>query len=88
MGLTIVLALFAFEVNKFNGAIYRGIALIAGVSALRFLVLWQGGEPWVLFDFVNMILITTSGLYLGTQMFPNMGLFGPKKDELGNAKLE
>lgn len=78
---------FAFEVSKFKGYIYNllGLLLVASIfNAMGDLV--ESGTLGLIDIFIGVVIAGLS-FYLGKKIFPNYGLFGPKKDSDGNIKL-
>ena len=78
---------FAFEVSKFKGYIYNLLGLFAIISIFK--VLGNLGESGTfgLIDIIIVVAIAGLSFYLGKKIFPNYGLFGPKKDSDGNVIL-
>lgn len=78
---------FAIEVSKFKGYIYNILGMLAIASIFN--SIGNIGESGI-YGIIDVVLVTSiCGLsfYLGKKMFPNYGLFGPKKDTEGNILL-
>ena len=78
---------FAFEVSKFKGYIYNLLGLFAIISIFKALGDFGESGTYGLIDIIIAIAIAGLSFYLGNKIFPNYGLFGPKKDSEGNIIL-
>ena len=78
---------FAFEVSKFNGYIYKSLELLAIASIFKALGNLGESGTFGLINIVIVVVIAGLSFYLGNKIFPNYGLFGPKKDSDGNIIL-
>lgn len=78
----------AVEVSKYRGYIYKILGLITIASLLQTIDKYGGEGVWLLADLGIGIAIAGLAFYLGNKMFPNYGLFGPKKDKNGDFLLE
>ena len=79
---------FAYEISHYRGYIYRIVGLFGVIGILRMLTNNDSDTGWMYFDLAIGATITVLSLYLGKEMYPNYGLFGPKKDDKGNVLLE
>lgn len=79
---------FAVEVSKYKGYIYKILALLTIAGMIKMIGNYEGETALMFIDFGIGFAITGLSFYLGNKMFPNYGLFGPKKDEKGNLLLE
>lgn len=78
---------FALEVSKYKGYVYNILGILAIASIFN--LTGNIGESGIygIIDVVVAIAIGGLSFYLGNNMFPNYGLFGPKKDKDGNLLL-
>lgn len=78
---------FAFAVLNFKGYIYNilGLLAIAGIFTTNRTIIASG--IYGIIDVVIALSISGLSFYLGKKMFPNYGIFGPKKDAEGNILL-
>jgi hypothetical protein len=85
--LPIISIWFAVEVSKFKGYIYNLLGLLAFASIFK--ALGDMGEAgfFGLIDILIVVAIAGFSFYLGKKVFPNYGLFGPKKDSDDNIIL-
>ena len=86
--LPIINILFAFEVARFKGYIYNILGIISIASILNMLGEISDHGIYGTIDIIIGLLIAGLAFYIGNKMFPNYGLFGPKKDSKGEFKLE
>ena len=79
---------FALEIYKYKGYIYNILGILAIASIFK--IISEIGESGVygIIDLLIGLSIAGLSFYLGKKMFPNYGLFGPKKDTEGNIILE
>ena len=78
---------FALEVSKFRGYIYKILGILASGGILKSIGYIKETGIFGILDVVLVIAICVLSFYLGNKMFPNYGLFGPKKDKEGNILL-
>ncbi|NVO09785.1 MAG: hypothetical protein HXX16_07485 [Bacteroidales bacterium] len=79
---------FTIEVSKFKGYIYNILGILTLAGILKLLSNFDVYGKGILIDVAIGLVIALLSFYLGRKMFPNYGLFGPKKDANGNMMLE
>ena len=84
----IVTIWLAVEVYHYKGYIYRAIGLLAIASALNTLANLNTAEFLSQIGIISSLTIAAYSFYIGYNLFPNYGMFGPKKDHEGNPLLE
>jgi hypothetical protein len=78
--LPIITILFAYEVANFKGYIYRILGILAIAGILKMLSDMESSNiTLVLIDVFVSLIIAGLAFYIGNKVFPNYGLFGPKK---------
>jgi hypothetical protein len=79
--------LFAIEVKRTRGPIYRALGALAIVGILKSFQHIEDSGNWILIDVGLLAIISGLSFYIGSKMFPNYGFMGPKKDNSGNWKF-
>jgi hypothetical protein len=78
--LPIISILFAFEVAKFRGYIYKILGILAIAGILKMLSNIGKSDIILLsIDVCVSLIIACLAFFIGAKVFPNYGLFGPKK---------
>jgi hypothetical protein len=78
--LPIITILFAYEVANFKGYIYKILGILAMAGILKMLTYIETSNiTLVLIDVCVSLIIAGLAFYIGNKVFPNYGLFGPKK---------
>lgn len=85
---SLVNILFTIEVAKYKGYIYNILGILTLAGLLKLLSSIDIYGKGILIDVAIGLAIALLSFYLGKKMFPNYGLFGPKKDMNGNVILE
>lgn len=74
---------FAYEVNRFNGALYGMLVILCGVGMLNALVRFQGSVIATGLDVVLLGGVMALTLTLKKRLFPALGFLGARKDPQG-----
>lgn len=82
LGIVVPVA-FAVSVLQFNGGMYGLLLLLCGVNILNALLKIGTLGAWVLVDVLILLLIMAAAWAAKSKIFPNIGIFGVKKDASG-----
>jgi hypothetical protein len=74
---------FAYEINRFNGALYGILTFLAGLGIVNVALRIADGPIEALVDILLLAAILALSLNLRKKLFPGLGLLGPKKDNAG-----
>jgi hypothetical protein len=86
-GLSILTLVMAISVFSYEPVSYRFIAIISMITFLRYVSSYQFNS-YLAIDLVMSAGIVGLGFYLGSRLFSNYGIFGPKKDDNGNPVID
>ena len=80
--------LFAFEVAKFRGYIYKILGILAIAGILKMLSnIGESDMVLLLIDVSVSLIIACLAFFIGAKVFPNYGFLGPKKGSDGDILL-
>ncbi|MBL4887479.1 MAG: hypothetical protein JKZ03_03310 [Flavobacteriaceae bacterium] len=86
-GLTLLTLILGISVFSYEALSYRLISLLCLITLIRYFMNYEA-NIFLLVDFGLTVVIITLGLYLGTKLFPNYGVLGPKKDNDGKPIID
>lgn len=82
-----LLLLLIFQISKFIGTIYSFVGLMAIAGIFQSISYFPEVGFFVIINIVLCLIVSILSFYLKKKLFPNLGLWGLKKDKEGNITL-